>query len=235
MTVQDTGRRTFFHQRGANALLGPEHFELKHSKARIFHLGYLLLLDRLDTLDDAGHTPASYLLENARTHGFLTTVDLVSEDSDRFRQIVSPSLPFIDVLFANEYEAARLTQLSPEEGNVWVLMEQAARRLLDMGVQGWVVLHCTQGALAMSREHRYYQPSVRVPKAVIKGAAGAGDAFAAGVLLGLHDETPMPEALQLGVCAAAASLTEASCSDGLKSREEVLRLGSQWGFHTIGA
>ena len=48
MTVRDTGRRTFFHQRGANALLDVGHFDFSQTTARIFHLGYLLLLDKLD-------------------------------------------------------------------------------------------------------------------------------------------------------------------------------------------
>ena len=48
MTVKSTGRRTFFLRRGANAFLDAEHFDFTQSNARIFHLGYLLLLDRLD-------------------------------------------------------------------------------------------------------------------------------------------------------------------------------------------
>lgn len=48
MSVQGTTHRTYFHQRGANARLGPEHFDFAATTAKIFHLGYLLLLDRLD-------------------------------------------------------------------------------------------------------------------------------------------------------------------------------------------
>ena len=50
MTVVGTGRRTFFHQPGANALLGPEHFDFTATTAKLFHLGYLLLLPRLSQL-----------------------------------------------------------------------------------------------------------------------------------------------------------------------------------------
>src|SRR6187431_2294351 len=39
-TVESTGRRTFFHQRGANALLAPDHFEFTGVTARLFYLGY---------------------------------------------------------------------------------------------------------------------------------------------------------------------------------------------------
>ena len=48
MTVKSSGRRTFFHARGANALLGPEHFDFAKETAKIFHYGYLLLLDKMD-------------------------------------------------------------------------------------------------------------------------------------------------------------------------------------------
>ena len=48
MTERATGRRTFFHARGANALWDGGGLNFKKCKARIFHLAYLLLLDALD-------------------------------------------------------------------------------------------------------------------------------------------------------------------------------------------
>ena len=44
--VGGTATRTFFHYRGANAALSPEMVLSASSPARIFHLGYLLLLDQ---------------------------------------------------------------------------------------------------------------------------------------------------------------------------------------------
>ena len=38
MTEEETGRRTFFHCRGANALWDGKGLDIKKSKARIFHL-----------------------------------------------------------------------------------------------------------------------------------------------------------------------------------------------------
>ena len=58
-SVKETGRRTFFHHRGANSLLDVGHFDFTVSSARIFHLGYLLLLDRLDEIRPDGRTKAS--------------------------------------------------------------------------------------------------------------------------------------------------------------------------------
>src|SRR6266850_710144 len=51
MTEQEHGRRTFFHARGANALWAGKDLDFSKTKARIFHLGYLLLLDALDQPD----------------------------------------------------------------------------------------------------------------------------------------------------------------------------------------
>ena len=65
---------------------------------------------------------------------------------------------------------------------------------------------------------------------MVKGAAGAGDAFAAGVLLGWHDGKPVSEQLRYGVCAAAANLSEETCTGGMKPLEECLKLGTRFGF-----
>lgn len=53
-SVKNTGKRTFSHHRGANSLLDIDHFDFHLSRFRIFHLGYLLLLDRLDEVFKTG-------------------------------------------------------------------------------------------------------------------------------------------------------------------------------------
>src|ERR1700688_4476487 len=81
MTVASTGRRTFFHQRGANTLFDGDSIRLETCDAKIFHLGYLLLLDRLDQPCPGCGTKAAELLQNASKLGFITSVDVVSEES----------------------------------------------------------------------------------------------------------------------------------------------------------
>ena len=109
MTVQGSGRRTFFHARGANALLNGGHFDFTKSRARIFHLGYLLLLDGLDAPSTTHGTVAAEVLARAQEAGMKTSIDVVSEDSDRFPKIVLPALPYVDVCVMNEFEAGRVT------------------------------------------------------------------------------------------------------------------------------
>lgn len=236
MTEQGTGRRTFFHCRGANAELGPEHFDFATTQARIFHLGYLLLLDRMDSFDAAsGETLAAQVLRAARAAGLKTSADVVSEASDRFARIVRPALPHLDYLFVNEFEIARVTGIETVRGGQIdrAAIERAARQLIAEGVREWVFVHFPAAVLACGAGGEIaWQPSVQVPQSRIAGAAGAGDAFASGVIHCLHEGAPVAEALRLGVCAAAASLAHPTCSEGVLREAECLALGAEFGYRS---
>jgi sugar/nucleoside kinase (ribokinase family) len=236
MTVKSTGRRTFFHQRGANAFLDAPHFDFALSNARIFHLGYLLLLDRLDQADPECGTVAASVLRRAQVAGLKTSVDLVSVESDRFADVVLPALRFCDYCILNELEAERTTGVTLLKEGVVDLsaVRIAARQLLDAGVREWVVIHFPSGAIAVNRQNnQLVQPSVNMPQASIAGTTGAGDAFAAGVLLGLHENVPMETSLRYGVCTAAASLTDPSSSDGVVPLTECLRFAEKYGYRDL--
>ena len=230
MTVSSTGRRTFFHQHGANALLDLPHFDLTKTSARIFYLGYLCLLRTLDTLDETGRTKASRLFEHARALGMTTVADLVSNETGDFSAIVNPSLPYLDYLFLNEYELARLVGASATKSPVQ--LESQARDVLQRGVRNAVIVHLPKGALCVARnQSAILQPSVRVSANQIIGTAGAGDAFSAGFLLGLHEGWNFQRCLELAVCAAAASLRDATCSAAVEQWQNCLALGRKMGFH----
>lgn len=233
MTVVTDGRRTFFHNRGTNALLDIEYFELEKCQAKILHLGYFLLLDKLDIFQEDGLTGAAHILKKAQSLGFITSADSVSEDSDRFANIVPSSLPYLDYFFLNEFEASKITGIRTTSADVVDLegCELAARRLFDMGVNQWVVIHFTKGALAVSRTgERIFQGSVRVPTNLIKGTVGAGDAFAAGVLASIHEGIDMKEALKAGVCTSSTCILDPGCSKGIKPMQEALAFGEAYDF-----
>ena len=73
---------------------------------------------------------------------------------------------------------------------------------------------------------------MQLPSEYIKGAAGAGDAFTAGVPLGWHEGRPVEEWLRIGGCAAAANLSDETCTGGLQPLAECLALGTQFGFRS---
>jgi sugar/nucleoside kinase (ribokinase family) len=235
MTVETSGRRTFFHQRGANARFGAQDVDVRTSKEKLMHLGYLLLLDELDKVDGNGRTGAARLLKAAKESGLKTSVDTVSEDSDRFKDVIVPSLPYVDYLFINEFEAGRCTGLDlshdpPEQSS----LRTAAQRLLNDGVKEWVLIHFPQGVFALSnRGEEIIQGAVKLPRRDVVSTVGAGDAFAAGTLWGIHEDWDMQRSIRLGVSAAAACLLEVSCSDGIKSHQECTALGALHSFHEL--
>ena len=235
ISASDSGRRTFFHQRGANTQLGPEHIVGRGTTSKIFYLGYALLLDNLDRSDPEFGTAAARVLSDVSAQGAKTAMDVVSEDSDRFARIVTAALPHLDWLFLNEFEAGRTlgVQLRREKKLDVPQLELAARQLLSRGIREVVFIHAPEGAMAASSTGEVlWQPSVKLAAAEIAGTVGAGDAFAAGALLGLHDDEPLRECLSRGVCAAAASLRHASASEGILPLEMCLALAGSHGFRT---
>jgi sugar/nucleoside kinase (ribokinase family) len=234
MSVKGTGKRTFFHQHGANALLDIDHFDFLNSSCKIFHLGYLLLLDKLDHLDAEGQSGASKVLMAAKNKGFITSVDIVSENSSRFQAVIPSSLPYVDYLFINEFEAQMLSGISTTDEQGVIGKEQckkAAECIVKMGVGKWVILHFPEGVIAISSTgEQIFKAGLNIPAADIIGAVGAGDAFASGVLYGIHENWSMERCLELGVCAAASCLFKPTCSDGILPVDECLKLQDLYGF-----
>ena len=234
MTEQDSGRRTFFHARGANALWRGDDLDFKKIKARIFHLGYLLLLDALDEPDATFGTKAACLLALAQAAGMKTSVDVVSEDSDRFARIVTPALKHVDYCILNEIEAGKTAgfRIRQADGRLdTVALRHAAGALLQQGVRELVVIHFPEGGFARTRKgDDVWQSSLKLPDKYIAGTAGAGDAFCAGVLLGLHEGWELARCLSTAVCVAAASLFDPTCTAGVKSLSAALALAKKYGF-----
>ncbi len=237
MTVKSSGRRTFFHHRGANAFLGPEHFDFGALRGKILHLGYLLLLDRLDQPDPEFGTVAGRVLQAASQAGFKTSIDVVSEDSQRFSGIVLPALPHVDYCILNEFELERTSGMTTRvEGKAHLPgIRAAAARLINAGVREHVIVHFPEGACALSADGTFrLSGSIQMPSPQIAGTVGAGDAFAAGVLLGLHDDAPIEDAIRGGIAAAASSLLSATTSDSILPLEECLALETRYGTRNLG-
>jgi len=226
ITVKETGRRTFFHHRGANAQFGPEHVPVESLSCRILTLGYLLLLDALDAEDHEFGTAAARVFAKCRAAGIRTAVDVVSEKSDRFARIIRPALPHVDYLIINELEAAQTTgrTVRNDSGDLdGTELEAAARDLLDAGACELVAIHAPEGALAIARDDQelLWQPSLTLPAGWIKGCTGAGDAFFAGMIFGLHEGWPLPRTLRFAHGAAATCLRHPTCTEGVGTREEI--------------
>ena len=235
MNVKNGGSRTFFHSRGANKIFSKKHVPLAYLKKnsfKLFHLGYLLLLDTLDKPDSTYGTKAAALLKAALDNGLETSVDLVSESGNRFKSIVSHALPYTDHLIINEEEAGKLTNCSvrDKKGKLDLTKtKKASIDLLKMGVRKTVVIHYPEGAIWIDKKENFYQTkSLNIPKAKIVGSAGAGDAFCAAILYGLHENWTPKETLNIACATAAACLGAANTVDGIQSLKNIKILMKRW-------
>jgi sugar/nucleoside kinase (ribokinase family) len=232
-----TGRRTFFHNRGANAHFDPAHVPVENIRARLVHIGYLLLLDRFDEPDAEYGTAAARLLARLQAAGIETSLDVVSEDSRRFPQIVKPALRHADYAILNEFEAGRTTghELRPGQKPDPKAIRACAGELLHLGVKRRVCIHMPEGGYVLTADGKdYWQPSLALPEGYIRGGAGAGDAFCAGVLYGLHERWPVERSLQLAVCAAAVCLSDPTCTAAACSLAETMRLAEKYPYRAAG-
>ncbi|MBU4285943.1 MAG: carbohydrate kinase family protein [Verrucomicrobia bacterium] len=232
MTEKGTTERSYYYRRGANARFGIEHVPLGQLTCRIFHLGYLLLLDGLDQPDMEYGTVAARLLHMVQNEGIKTSVDVVSEDSDRFGKIVPASLRHTDYLILNEIETGRTTghKVRNAQGQLdATAVVDAVEALFAMGRMELVVVHMPEGAYLRTRDgRRFSRGSLSLPPDFIKGTAGAGDAFCAGMLYGLHEAWDYMKAMRLGAAAAAACLTHPSTTDGMLPFDQVMELSQRF-------
>jgi sugar/nucleoside kinase (ribokinase family) len=226
------GARSFFTFMGAGAHLTPSYFDFDRMKADILHIGYILLLDGLDAPDPEYGTALCRVLKDARAHGIATSVDVVSEDSDRYADIVPPALRYADYCIMNEIEAGRTTGITIRdgaalnEGNI----EKCVRELARMGVGRWAVVHMPEMSAAYdagSGEY-YVERSVKTPDGFIVSSVGAGDAFAVGMLYGAYNGWGVRESLHAASVIAAYSLSGKGASDAIKPLDEIVAEMETW-------
>lgn len=234
MTVQKTGERTFFQARGANAVFGPEDLDYEMiGRHRMFHIGYALLLDQFDKQDPEYGTVMARTLAKVQSLGVRTSMDVVSEDGERFEQVVKPSLKYCDYFIANEIEGGRIAGIEPRKDDGSLdsgALIKICQKLMEYGVSKLVVLHAPEGGAYLTEDDRKgFVPSLQLPEGYIKGSVGAGDAFCAGILYALYQGYPMERAMLLANGAAAANLSAADSISGLRPVDEIFELVERYG------
>lgn len=207
------GQRTFFTYAGASANFGVDDVDLTALNVKMLHLGYFLLLDKIDNGDGVK------ILQKAKEYGVSTSIDLVSENSDRYA-LVLPCLPYVDNLIINEVEAGALTGIEPEKENLL----EIAQKLKAYGVKERVIIHTPEVGVCVSERGVEYVPAYALPEKFIVGTTGAGDAFCAGALIGIYHGKTDKEILEFASGAAVAALSKADATSGLCTEEEIKEL-----------
>ncbi len=207
------GQRTFFTFPGACADFGYDDVDFENLNVKMLHLGYFLLLDKVDNGD------GEKILKKAQEMGIKTSIDLVSENSDRYH-IVKSCLKYTDNVIINELEAGMIAGIEPCREN----LEKIARAIKEMGVSERVIIHMPETGVCLSDNGFFELPSWELPKGFIKGKTGAGDAFCAGALIGIYRGLDEMGILTLASKAATASLASPDSIGGMVSEAEIDKL-----------
>ena len=231
-TIAGSGRRTHFFFQGVAALLNPDHFDFSDTQADLLHLG---LPGAHATMDRAWNGEANgwvVALKKARAAGLRTNLECMTIARERLAELVAPCLPHLDFLVVNDFEIGAIAGMQtkiaerPDVDAIWRAMEVIFTR----GPLRFIAVHFPEGALAARCDGaRLAAGSVAIPQDSIVGVNGAGDAFAAGILYGLHEGWSDARTLALAHASAAASLRSLSTTAGVTSVEECLTLARRWG------
>lgn len=236
MVERKGGRRTFFTHMGANALFKAAPSDLADLDSRILHVGNLGVHPLMESSDGDRASGWSQLLAAARAAGIHTNLELASLAPERLEKLAGPCLPHLDSVVVNEVEASALASAdvsapSADDPVDWVAMEALARGLIDRGVSTLAVVHFPAGSLAAAPDGRTWrQGSVRLEPAQVRSTTGAGDAFAAGVIFGLHEGWSVQACLRLGAAAAAACIQDPHTSNGILPASACLEKADAAGF-----
>lgn len=232
MNAADTKQRTFFFVPEAGDKFGEEYINWDTIDTKIFMLEYLLLMKKIDSYDSEYGTHAARILSEAKKRGMITSIDIVTEQSDRAKTIVKAALKYTDICCINESEAEAVTEIEiTEDGSV---LQDKAFKAIDkikaLGVSKWIVIHapCVAFGLDCQTGERFTVPSLNLPEGYIKGSTGAGDAYCSGILYGAHQDESLKNAMELARACAACSLSENNGTDGMRSHAEVLSLAEKY-------
>ena len=232
MTVIDGGARTFFHYRGANDEFCIDDIDFDNLNCDILHIGYALLLDKFDRKNQEYGTELAKALCIAQQKGIKTSIDVVSEQSDRFKQIVTSSLKYCDYITVNEIEAENLSNIFLRDKDKNIIesnLKKCCEVFVESGVKQ-VCIHFPEGSVAMNGNEYRQMPSLELPDDYIKGTVGAGDAFCAGILYAAYRGFSLHDSLVLATCSASCSLSKADSIGGMMDYQSSIDLSKIYQF-----
>jgi sugar/nucleoside kinase (ribokinase family) len=200
--------RRYIHTVGANAdLTGHDFVPGAMAGIDVVYLGGYLVLPGLN--------PAAVvtLFEAAHRVGARTLLDVVLPgDTQASMDDLRSILPNVDFLLPNDDEARQLTG---EEDP-----ERQAARFNEAGAETVIITMGSEGLLV-----RTATDTRRISAASVDlvDGSGAGDAFAAGLIVGILEDWSLERSLTFACEVGALACTALGCSAGIPDRQQVFR------------
>jgi sugar/nucleoside kinase (ribokinase family) len=198
--------RRYIHTIGANADFTVDDIVFPLAmQAQVFALGGYFVLPGLDPVQFVD------LLTRVRNSGVRTVLDIVVPASTNHPTLddLRPILPLIDVFVPNAGEAAMLTG-ETDPG-------RQAELFLRGGCNIAIITRGKDGALLMSAHETLEAPAFPVE---VVDVSGAGDAFVAGIIVGLLEAWSLADTLCFASMIGASACTQLGCTGGVFTRAE---------------
>lgn len=198
--------RRFFHTFGANGSLRAQDISRDAlAEAEVVYVGGYLVLPALRQ----GELAESF--RHAREHGTTIVLDVVvpTDREDLSLDDVRELLPLADFFLPNEDEARSLTGAADPR--------EQAERIVDAGARTVVIKRGASGAFVRSADDVL---ELQAPPIEAIEPSGAGDAFAAGLILGLLEGWSLERCVRYASVLGASACTALGCYAGAFTREE---------------
>src|SRR5579863_2008023 len=170
LPIRPNGDRPALHAIGANAVYSIDDVPWPLVvNATHLHLG------GNDSMRGLGRDGAAQILRRARDGGATTSMDILSEGSPKLLAILKPCLPLVDWFMPNADQACKLTESTTPQ--------DAASRLIDLGVGGVVLTMGGEGSLLTTAHERVLLAAHEI---AVVDTSGCGDAYCAGFIRALR-------------------------------------------------
>jgi sugar/nucleoside kinase (ribokinase family) len=204
--VDEQGERSFIHCAGANQSLRNADIqdEFFHD-SDIVHITGTFLMPGFDGLETTA------LLKRVKEAGVTTSIDTYWDDSGQWLNVIEPYLPLLDIFISNRDESTRISGRQNIVDN--------AKFFLDYGIQIVAIKMGEEGSFIMTQNEKILVPPFQV-KAV--DGTGAGDAFAAGFLVGYLKKWDLYETGRFANACGAMCVQAMGATDGVGNFDEVM-------------
>ena len=209
VTVHSDAERSFLHVAGANTTLIPSEVNWEATVgARLFYVAGLQLMSALE-----GDGIAAVLSE-AKQRGMVTILDTVMNPRSRGWEGMVPALPLLDWAIPSFEEARALTGEGKALRQARVFQAAGAKNVaVKMGADGCLIVPANADP--------FHVAPFRVEA---MDALGAGDAWAAGFLVGLLHDWPLERTARFANTVGACCVQALGATAGIRTRDESLAL-----------
>lgn len=197
--------RRFLHTFGANAAVTADDIpEAALEEAEVVYVGGYLVLPSLRQRELAQR------FRHAREHGTRVVLDVVVpiDRHDLSLDAVRELLPLTDYFVPNEDEARALTREAEPR--------LQAERIVAAGAQTVVIKRGASGVFVRSGDHAF---ELQAPPIDAVEPSGAGDAFAAGLIVGILEGWPLERSVRFASVMGASVCTALGCYAGAFTRD----------------